>query len=128
MAKPPTPLSLVGLASSLPEPPTSLGPAGIALWKAIMNDYVVADAGGLTLLEEACCARDRAEKLRIEIDRDGEILHTARGLKEHPGLKAELAARAFITRTLQRLGINLEVVRPSPGRPAGAGWKGRHAD
>jgi hypothetical protein len=74
------------------------------------------------LLEQAAFAADRAEKLRVEIDAAGEILHTRNGPREHPGLKAELASRSFICRTLQRLGINLEPVRPSASRPPSS-WR-----
>jgi hypothetical protein len=37
-------------------------------------------------------------------------------MKEHPLLKHELAARAFVCRTLQRLGLDVEAIKP-PGRP-----------
>ena len=45
---------------------------------------------------------------------------TKHGMKEHPALRAELGCRAFITRNLQRLGLNLEDVKPV-GRPLGPG-------
>jgi hypothetical protein len=35
-----------------------------------------------------------------------------------------LANRQFICRTLERLGLNLEAVRPV-GRPSGAAWKAK---
>ena len=104
-------LTVVDPTSSLPTPPANLGHAGAALWHSIMNEYDVSDAGGRALLEQAALAADRADRLRTEIDRDGEIVRGRSGMREHPGLRAELAARAFICRTLQRLGINLEVVR-----------------
>jgi hypothetical protein len=106
-------------------PPSSLGQPGANLWQSILTDYDIADSGGLALLEQACVALDRAERLRAEIDRDGEIVRASNGLpREHPGLKAELASRSFVVRTLQRLGLNLEAVRPGPGRPSGAAWRG----
>jgi hypothetical protein len=110
--------------SSMTDPPANLGPTGINLWRSIMTDYDISDAGGLALLEQAAFACDRAERLRAEIDADGEIIRTPTGPREHPGLKGELAARSFLVRTLQRLGINLEAVRPGPGRPSGPKWKG----
>jgi hypothetical protein len=46
--------------------------------------------------------------------------------KAHPALRDELALRAFITRTLQRLGLDVEPVRAGVGRPGGGvGWTGR---
>jgi hypothetical protein len=70
------------------------------------------------LLTLACQSLDRAESCRAEIDRDGEIIRSKTGTKEHPLLKHELAARAFVARTLHRLGLDVEPVRPI-GRPAG---------
>jgi hypothetical protein len=75
-----------------------------------MAEYDIADAGGRALLEQAARACDRAENLRAMIDADGEIIQGSNGPREHPGLKAELAGRSFVCRTLQRLGINLEAV------------------
>jgi hypothetical protein len=121
------PLSVINLPSSAPKPPAHLGPAGANLWRSIMAEYDISDAGGQALLEQAALACDRAERLRAEIDAVGEILHTRNGPREHPGLKAELASRSFVCRTLQRLGINLEAVRMAPGRPSGPAWRG-HGD
>jgi hypothetical protein len=104
-------LSVVNLSATISQPPANLGSAGANLWRSIMAEYDISDAGGRALLEQAAMAYDRAERLRIEIDRDGEIIRGRTGMREHPGLRAELAARAFICRTLQRLGINLEAVR-----------------
>jgi hypothetical protein len=120
-------LSVVNLRPpSGSQPPATLGPAGIRLWDAILTDYEISDAGGLALLEQAAAAYDRAERLRIEIDRDGEIIRGRGGImREHPGLKIELGSRSFVCRTLQRLGINLETVRMGPGRPSGPAWRGR---
>jgi hypothetical protein len=105
-------------ASTVPDPPAALGPAGIKLWRSILAVYDISDPGGRALLEQAALAADRAERLRAEIDAAGEIIHTRNGPREHPGIKGELAARAFVTRCLVKLGLNLEPVRPSAGRPA----------
>jgi hypothetical protein len=103
-------LSVVNLPPTGPEPPSNLGPAGTDFWRSIMDEYDISDAGGLRLLEQAALAYDRAERLRVEIDATGEIIHGRNGMREHPGLRGELAARSFICRTLQRLGINLEAL------------------
>ena len=97
-------------------PPRTLGEAGQALWDAVQNEFRIEDCGGVELLMQACLAADRAEALAARIDKDGETIHTAMGLKAHPCLKDELAARSFICRTLQRLGITDEAIRPI-GRP-----------
>ena len=80
-------LSVVNLPSSAPKPPTNLGPAGVNLWRSIMAEYDISDAGGQALLEQAAAAYDRAERLRVEIDRDGEIVRGRAGMREHPGLR-----------------------------------------
>jgi hypothetical protein len=55
-----------------------------------------------------------------------EVVQARNGPKDHPALRHELAARAFVAKTLLRLGLNVEPVRPVPGRPAG--WMGPDAD
>ena len=120
-------LSVVNLPSSAPKPPANLGPAGVNLWRSIMAEYDISDAGGQAPLEQAAAAYDRAERLRVEIERDGEIVRGRAGMREHPGLRGELASRSFVCRTLQRLGINLEAVRMASGRPSGPAWRG-HGD
>jgi len=62
-------------------------------------------------------------RLRREIERDGEVLRVRGTVKDHPALKHELANRAFVVRTLARLGLNFEPVKPSVGRPGSSiGW------
>jgi len=43
---------------------------------------------------------------------------TKSGPREHPALRAELGCRAFVCRNLQRLGLNIETLKPV-GRPSG---------
>ena len=118
--RPSGPLSIVpSTAATTADPPANLGPAGTNLWRSILRQYDISDAGGLALLEQAAFASDRAERLRAEIDAAGEILHTRNGPREHPGLKPELASRSFVARTLARLGLHLEPLHPSSGRPPG---------
>jgi hypothetical protein len=62
-----------------------------------LREYAIRDAGGIELLLLACEATDRAASLRDQIDRDGELISTRSGLRENPGLRAELANRAFIS-------------------------------
>ena len=68
---------------------------------------------------QACQALDRAEACREKIDREGETMRLKAGLvKDHPLLKHELANRAFVTRCIGRLGLDVEAIKPV-GRPAG---------
>jgi len=104
------------------KPARPLGKHGAALWGAIMAEYEIGDAGGIEMLTAACQQLDRAESLREQIARDGEIVRTKGGLKEHPGLKHELAARAFVVRTLARLGLDVEAIKPVGRPPSQSNW------
>jgi hypothetical protein len=96
-------------------PPRPLGPQ---LWDRVQSEYRISDCGGIELLAQACAALDRAEGLAAVIAADGNVIHTRTGVpKTHPGIKDELACRAFVVRTLERLGVNVESVTPSAGRP-----------
>src|SRR5262245_57746252 len=118
------------LAETVSDPPTTLGETGATLWRSIMAEYEIGDSGGLTMLEQACCAADRAKECSDIIAADGSMINTKYGPKDHPLLRHELAARSFIVRTIARLGLDVEPLRSGPGRPPGTiALKGRqHAD
>jgi hypothetical protein len=79
--------------------------------------------GGRELLLQCCLAKDRLERLAAQINADGEVIRTrGGGLKAHPALRDELATRGFIVRTLGKLGISLEIVKPVGRPPQGIGW------
>jgi hypothetical protein len=128
MAKTPVklPLTVVDPRPTIRPPPRKLGDPGLSLWNAIQSEYRIDDAGGVELLAQACGAVDRIEALAARIAVDGEVIDTTKGPKPHPALRDELAARSFVCRTLERLGLSLEAVKPR-GRPPGPRWK-RHAD
>jgi hypothetical protein len=76
------------------------------LWFRVQNEFRIDDVGGQELLLQCCLACDRAEELAAIIDQDGARIVSRRGIiRDHPCLKHELAARAFICKTLARLGI-----------------------
>ena len=77
------------------------------------------------MLAQACAAADRVAALAEKIDIDGAVIATKNGPKVHPAVKEELAGRAFIVRTLQALGLNLEPAR-AVGRPTA--WKKRQEE
>jgi|SRR6516162_5062302 hypothetical protein len=109
-------------SAAVPEPPIKLGKAGRRLWDRIQHECNLTDLGAELLLQ-AAQAQDRAESLRIQIDREGELLQTSRGPKENPLLKAELQAKAFVTRTLHKLAI-AEPTRPVGRPPRSMSWQG----
>ena len=104
-------------------PPRTLAEHGGSLWNRVMTEYQIEDVAGRELLALACQQLDRAEALKAQIDVEGEIIQTRNGPKEHPALRHELAGRAFVAKTLLRLGLNVEPLHQRPGRPpTGTGW------
>jgi hypothetical protein len=119
------PLTLVNPTSTAISPPRALGVHGKALWDRIQGEYRVEDTGGVELLAQACQALDRAEALAAAIARDGEVIHTRTGVpRTHPAVKDELGLRAFIVRTLEKLGLNVEAIKPIGRPPSSTGWRG----
>jgi hypothetical protein len=116
--KPPH-LTVVEPGATGVQPPRALGEAGLGLWRRVTAEYDVSDASGIEFLCLAGEALDRAQGLSEAIARDGEIIRTTAGPRAHPAIRDELANRAFVTRTLQRLGLNYEPLRSAPGRPGG---------
>jgi hypothetical protein len=103
-------------------PPRTLGQAGASLWSRISEEYDLSDAGGRELLCLICEALDRVERLRTQIDKEGEIVTDAKGhRRDHALLRHELAGRSFISKGLQKLGLALETSQRGVGRPPGPG-------
>jgi hypothetical protein len=66
------------------------------------------------------------EALAAEVALDGPVVRSRGGPRAHPALKELLATRSFVVRTLARLGLDVEPVRSTPGRPGNPiGWDGR---
>jgi hypothetical protein len=107
--------------STLPRPSRTLGEHGLALWNRVISEYVVDDVAGIELLTLAAQTLDRAEALAEHVAEDGEIVRPPTGIKCHPAVKEELAFRAFVVRTLQKLDLNYEPLCASPGRPPAGG-------
>src|SRR5215203_4917012 len=118
MGKKPSLKLVSATPSNSPSPPRTLGEHGLLLWQAVTNEYGIEDAGGVELLAQACSALDRAEECAGHIAVDGVVTRSKTGLKEHPLLKHEIAARSFVVRTLSRLGLDVEAIKPV-GRPPG---------
>jgi hypothetical protein len=115
-------LTIVKTDGTCPEPPRPLQEAGLALWKRAHSEYLIDDVAGSEMLLQACQSLDRAESLRAQIEADGEVIRGRNGLvRSHPSLRDEIANRAFLVRTLSRLGLNFEPLRASPGRPPNVG-------
>jgi hypothetical protein len=112
------PLTVVAPHASGRPAPATLGEAGRELWAAIQAEYSVDDAVGCEILRQACCGADRAASLAATVAVDGEIIHGRQGPRPHPGLQAEMQARAFTVRCLEKLGVTFEPIGRI-GRPGG---------
>jgi hypothetical protein len=106
----------------LQKPSRPLGKHGMALWSAVTGEYGIEDAGGVEMLTQACQSLDRAEELAVAIKRDGAIIRSKGIIRDHPAIKHELAARSFVVRTLQRLGLDVEALKGVGRPPAAGGW------
>jgi len=91
--------------SSSVSPPGDLGEAGAKLWQRLTKEFTLETSAEVQQLYEACCMEERAVQLRAHIDKDGEVIKIGEGglPRDHPCLKHELAARAFVVRTLANL-------------------------
>jgi hypothetical protein len=114
----PKPPLTIEPGTTLPQPPRPLGQHGRALWDRIQAEYMVRDTGGAEILMQACAALDRAEALAVRISEDGEVVYGKTGPRSHPALRDEVANRAFVVRTIAKLGLNYEAIK-SVGRPGG---------
>jgi hypothetical protein len=125
MPKKPT-LSIISPDATAGSPPRDLGQHGRQLWDAVQRAYDIDDIGGRELLAQCCAAADTAEALAAAIARDGAVIYSRTGVpKSHPAVKDSLACRAFIVKTIERLGLNIEAIKPGPGRPPSSyGWTG----
>jgi hypothetical protein len=80
------------------------------------------------MLLQVCQAKDRLARLQARINDDGEIVRTPNGPKLHPAVAEERALRAFIVRTLAKLGITVESIKPVGRPPMAMGWTGEDDD
>ena len=98
------------------------------MWADITSEYDVSDSAGVQLLAIACQALDRAEMLRELIDKQGVMVENKNGsVRENPLLRHELNGRAFVVRTLSRLGPEFRAIakqpRPNGRQEFGLGWE-----
>jgi hypothetical protein len=109
-------------------PPATLGATGGNLWRTVIGEYDIRDSGGREMLRQTCEAADRIDEFATIIKRDGPVVSTKHGPKDHPLIKHELAARSFVVRSLHRLGLDVEPIGRI-GRPTqGIGWRGDDGD
>lgn len=92
-----------------PNPPKELSTDSKRLWRKVLADYLDlgTDSASLEVLRIGLLARDRAEKCRVQIDRDGEIIvDRFKQKKPHCLLAAERDARSGFLVALKQLGLD----------------------
>jgi hypothetical protein len=108
------------MAATLSKPPKTLGQSGRDLWQTLTDEFELDDACSRATLLQVCQCVDRLTQISERISREGLVVDTKTGPRDHPLLKSEIACRSFIIRGLQRLG--LEPSNPV-GRPGNViGW------
>ena len=119
MPKPPNkpPLAIVSTETASISPPRPLGQCGASLWQRVQREYAVTDCGGVEMLTQICEAVDRLRALRAAIDADGEVIRNRAGVpRAHPALRDEVQLRAFVVRTIEKLGLNFEPIKQLGGQ------------
>jgi hypothetical protein len=92
------------------QPPKTVGQSGRELWQTLTNEFELDDACSRATLLQVCQCVDRLAEISARISREGLVIDTKTGPRDHPLLKSEIACRSFIIRGLQRLGLE-------PSRP-----------
>jgi len=98
--------------------PAHLSDAGRSLWRSIVADYKINDAGGLALLGQACEAADRVAECRALIAEQGAVVRSNGAVRAHPLLAAERDARAAMLRAIRYMNLDVEPLQ-AVGRPVG---------
>ena len=97
-----------------PKPPTGLRRYGSALWKTILDEYEIEDAGGLAHLLAACRSEDDIQRIRRQVEADGDLVKDRFGQpREHPLLAACRGAETIRRAALKALNLDLEPLRDS---------------
>ena len=108
------------MKNSDPKPPTTLSRASKVLWRSLQAEYGIIDAGGLAVLQQACEALDRLRQAQAAILKDGPVVVDRFGQqKPHVMLATERDSRSAFMAAIKHLGLDIEPLRPGPGRPGG---------
>ena len=100
--------------------PRHLSAEARKIWREILSEYQIEDAAGLRILRVSLESFDRAQAARKAIDKEGMTVTDKFGQKKpHPLLPIERDSRAAFLAGLKALNLDLEPLRPGPGRPGG---------
>lgn len=116
-----------------PRPPQGMTPRARARWRDVVKGYAVDHfkPGDLPLLRAYCEAHDKAVRMQMALDKDGDFIESAAGtMKAHPAHAIKLAAESLMAQlaTKLRLCANSRIDKHKAGRekpeaPAAPGRK-----
>src|SRR5262245_12258814 len=115
-------LEVIAGTETRPEPdppPRPLGEHGLALWRSILDEFILDDTASREMLCSTCAALESAERIDSEVSRDGYTIRTKTTIRARAALRLELADRFFVFRTLFKFGLVCEHIK-SVGRPGSA--------
>jgi|SRR5215510_4959835 len=96
--------------SRLAPPPRHLDEEEAALFRQIVGDFQIDDAGSISLLTIACEAHQRMRRARERVEDEGEtFLDRFKQVRAHPLLAVERDARCDYLRALRTLNL-----KPAP--------------
>ena len=92
------------------EPPRGLKPAGLKLWRQIVDGRAegwTLTADDLTVLEECCRLRDAEQRLQARVDHEGDMVAGSEGQPVvNPALKELRMTRALVMTNVKKVQIN----------------------
>ncbi|MBG9887048.1 hypothetical protein ABE10_11010 [Bacillus toyonensis] len=97
--------------------PPGLSRPGQKLWKAVVDDFDLAEHE-LAQLEEAARVRDTIAALRAQVDADGVMIHSSQGDRLHPAIteiRQQQLALARLLATLKVPGLEEDALPASRG-------------
>jgi P27 family predicted phage terminase small subunit len=99
--------------------PSHLSAEGKEIWRKLVREYDIQDAGGLQILRAGLEAFDRAQKCRVSIDRIGLVVKDRFGaVRPHPLIACERDARSSFLLALKQLNLDVQSLKDI-GRPPG---------
>lgn len=90
-----------------PPPPKHLGPQEVTLWHRVLDEFDITGPVSFALLTAALEAHQRARLAREQVAKDGMTVRAKGGLKAHPLIAVERAARHQLVATLRKMQVSL---------------------
>ena len=107
------------MKNSTPKPPDHLSREAKNWWRKINGEWELG-ADALLLLRGSLESFDRCEQARKLLDKDGLVVLDRFGQqKAHPAASIERDSRLQMVRCWRALNLDVEPLRPGPGRPSG---------